>query len=61
MSELAKELVSNGITHVAIVGIKTGHAVQAMTQACCDLGLRVSVLQECVMDNYAKPPPVPRS
>jgi hypothetical protein len=54
MSELAKELVSNGITHVAIVGIKTSHAVQATTQACCDLGLRVSVLRECVMDDDAK-------
>jgi hypothetical protein len=47
MSELAKELVSNGITHVAVVGIKIGHTVQAMTQACCNLGLHLGIAQVC--------------
>ncbi len=48
-AELSKEL--EGYTHVAVVGIKTGYAVQATVQALCDLGLRVSVIEECVMDD----------
>ena len=41
----------SGYTHATVVGIKTSGSVQATVQLLCDLGLRVSVLEECIVDD----------
>lgn len=41
----------SGCTHATVVGIKTSGSVQATVQLLCDLGLRVSVIDECIVDD----------
>jgi nicotinamidase-related amidase len=55
---LLELIQSQGITHVAIAGIKVGYAVQATAQALVDCGsnsgVAVSVVHEAVADDCAK-------
>jgi nicotinamidase-related amidase len=49
--ELCELLRGEGVTKVALAGIKAGYAVQATCQVLCDNGLQVSVIRDCVQDD----------
>ncbi|KAL3925326.1 MAG: hypothetical protein SGILL_000483 [Bacillariaceae sp.] len=36
---------------VTVVGIRTGYSIQVTVQALCDLGWKVSVINECILDD----------
>jgi len=50
-SDLLSTLRGRGISHVAIVGVKASHCVQATAQVLCDEGLAVTAVREAIQDD----------
>ncbi|KAG7342804.1 tubulin-tyrosine ligase family protein [Nitzschia inconspicua] len=42
---------SNGIYEVTVVGIRTSQSILSTVQSLCDLGWKVTVIEECILDD----------